>query len=154
MWISLGLRDVQSGSRQLKVRIVVATMYSDSPLSRAEGNRGSRYSAKIKAKESLTAWYLVVSGGDWLAQAGDEHASRRIPTTGGGTKCVIDPSRGDARLLGRRRTQARPCRPFVTASTAASAKSSTAPTAARTLCSKRNRRSEEHTSELQSHHDL
>src|SRR3989454_9013335 len=43
------------------------------------------------------------------------------------------------RLLGRRRTQARRCRPFVTASTAASAKSSTAPTAARTVCSKRNR---------------
>src|SRR5207247_11252744 len=43
------------------------------------------------------------------------------------------------RLLGRRRTQARPCRPFVTASTAASAKSSTAPTAARTVCSKRKR---------------
>src|SRR2546427_7801604 len=43
------------------------------------------------------------------------------------------------RLLGRRRTQARRCKPFVTASTAASAKSSTAPTAARTVCSKRNR---------------
>ena len=36
-------------------------------------------------------------------------------------------------------SQARRCRPFVTASTAASAKSSTAPTAARTVCSKRNR---------------
>src|SRR5438067_4295016 len=139
MWLPLELRDIPSGSRQLKVRLVVATMYSDGPLSRAEANQESRYSPRIKGKESLTAWYLVVSGGDWLAQAGDEHASRRIPTTGGGTKCVIDPSRGDARLLGRRRTQARPCRPFVTASTAASAKSSTAPTAARTLCSKRNR---------------
>jgi len=96
MWLPLDLRDIPSGSRQLKLRLVVASMYSDGPLSRAEANRGSRYSAKIKAKESLTAWYLVVSGGDWLAQAGDEHASRRIPTTGGGTTCVIDPSRGDA----------------------------------------------------------
>src|SRR6266516_2376543 len=54
MWLPLDLRDIPSGSRQLKVRLVVASMYSDGPLSRAEPNRGSRYSAKIKVLKLLT----------------------------------------------------------------------------------------------------